>query len=150
MGVGTPADLVRSVARGIDMFDCVMPTRNARNGHLFTSAGVVRIRNAAHQDDRAERCGDSASVPPATTPPPRVPSAHPHLPHASILTRRAGADMTKAADRSPPPSPVTQLRIATESNWLIADCVTSCEVEMIPASCVAAAVERVTGAPIGT
>jgi queuine tRNA-ribosyltransferase len=51
MGVGTPADIVESVARGIDMFDCVMPTRNARNGHLFTSRGVVRIRNAAHRDD---------------------------------------------------------------------------------------------------
>jgi queuine tRNA-ribosyltransferase len=51
MGVGTPADIVQAVARGIDMFDCVMPTRNARNGHLFTSQGVVKIRNAAHQDD---------------------------------------------------------------------------------------------------
>jgi queuine tRNA-ribosyltransferase len=51
MGVGTPADIVESVARGIDLFDCVMPTRNARNGHLFTSHGVVRIRNAAHRDD---------------------------------------------------------------------------------------------------
>jgi queuine tRNA-ribosyltransferase len=51
MGVGTPADIVNAVARGVDMFDCVMPTRNARNGHLFTSQGVVKIRNAAHQDD---------------------------------------------------------------------------------------------------
>jgi queuine tRNA-ribosyltransferase len=51
MGVGTPADIVRAVARGVDMFDCVMPTRNARNGHLFTSQGVIRIRNSAHQDD---------------------------------------------------------------------------------------------------
>jgi queuine tRNA-ribosyltransferase len=51
MGVGTPTDIVRAVALGIDMFDCVMPTRNARNGHLFTSEGVVRIRNSAHQDD---------------------------------------------------------------------------------------------------
>ena len=51
MGVGTPADIVQAVARGIDMFDCVMPTRNARNGHLFTSQGVVKIRNAAHHDD---------------------------------------------------------------------------------------------------
>ncbi len=51
MGVGTPADIVRAVARGIDLFDCVMPTRNARNGHLFTSQGVVKIRNAAHADD---------------------------------------------------------------------------------------------------
>ena len=51
MGVGTPADIVAAVLRGVDMFDCVMPTRNARNGHLFTSAGVVKIRNAAHQHD---------------------------------------------------------------------------------------------------
>ena len=51
MGVGTPADIVAAVLRGIDMFDCVMPTRNARNGHLFTSGGVVKIRNAAHQHD---------------------------------------------------------------------------------------------------
>jgi len=51
MGVGTPSDIVAAVLRGVDMFDCVMPTRNARNGHLFTSAGVVKIRNAAHQQD---------------------------------------------------------------------------------------------------
>jgi queuine tRNA-ribosyltransferase len=51
MGVGTPADIVQAVLRGVDMFDCVMPTRNARNGHLFTSQGVVKIRNAAHQYD---------------------------------------------------------------------------------------------------
>lgn len=51
MGVGRPEDIVEAVRRGIDMFDCVMPTRNARNGHLFTSEGVVRIRNAAHRHD---------------------------------------------------------------------------------------------------
>jgi queuine tRNA-ribosyltransferase len=51
MGVGTPEDLVESVARGIDMFDCVMPTRNARNGWLFTRFGDVKIRNAKHRDD---------------------------------------------------------------------------------------------------
>jgi queuine tRNA-ribosyltransferase len=51
MGVGTPADIVEAVLRGIDMFDCVMPTRNARNGHLFTRNGVVKIRNAVHRDD---------------------------------------------------------------------------------------------------
>jgi len=51
MGVGTPEDIVESVRRGIDMFDCVMPTRNARNGHLFTHSGVVRIRNAVHRLD---------------------------------------------------------------------------------------------------
>lgn len=49
MGVGTPEDLVEGVRRGVDMFDCVMPTRNARNGHLFTSSGVVKIRNAQHR-----------------------------------------------------------------------------------------------------
>lgn len=51
MGVGTPADLVEGVLRGVDMFDCVMPTRNARNGHLFTSVGVVRIRNSQFKKD---------------------------------------------------------------------------------------------------
>ena len=51
MGVGTPADIVKAVQRGIDMFDCVMPTRNARNGHLFTDGGIVRIRNARYRDD---------------------------------------------------------------------------------------------------
>ena len=53
MGVGKPADLVEGVRRGIDMFDCVMPTRNARNGHLFTSTGVIKIRNAKHRHDTA-------------------------------------------------------------------------------------------------
>jgi len=51
MGVGTPEDLVESVRRGVDMFDCVLPTRNARNGFLFTRHGLVRIRNARHADD---------------------------------------------------------------------------------------------------
>jgi queuine tRNA-ribosyltransferase len=51
MGVGRPMDIVAAVLRGIDMFDCVMPTRHARNGHLFTSQGVVNIRNSAHQAD---------------------------------------------------------------------------------------------------
>ncbi|GAB2998102.1 tRNA guanosine(34) transglycosylase Tgt [Psychrosphaera aestuarii] len=51
MGVGKPEDLVESVRRGIDMFDCVMPTRNARNGHLFITGGVIKIRNARHKDD---------------------------------------------------------------------------------------------------
>jgi queuine tRNA-ribosyltransferase len=51
MGVGTPADLVKSVARGIDMFDCVIPTRHARNGQLFTSEGTINIRNARFQSD---------------------------------------------------------------------------------------------------
>jgi queuine tRNA-ribosyltransferase len=51
MGVGRPEDIVAAVRRGVDMFDCVMPTRHARNGHLFTSTGVINIRNAVHQRD---------------------------------------------------------------------------------------------------
>ena len=51
MGVGKPEDIVEAVRRGIDMFDCVMPTRNARNGHLFVREGVVRIRNSTYQYD---------------------------------------------------------------------------------------------------
>jgi queuine tRNA-ribosyltransferase len=60
MGAGTPLDLIESVARGIDMFDCVMPTRNARNGQLFTRTGKLNIKNAAFaEDDRPpdEACG---------------------------------------------------------------------------------------------
>jgi queuine tRNA-ribosyltransferase len=60
MGVGRPEDLVEAVARGVDMFDCVMPTRNARNGHYFTSFGTVRIRNAKYEKDTRpieEGCG---------------------------------------------------------------------------------------------
>ncbi len=51
MGVGTPEDLVHAVKAGIDMFDCVMPTRNARNGHLFTRFGDLKIKNARHKTD---------------------------------------------------------------------------------------------------
>jgi len=51
MGVGTPEDLVHAVKTGIDMFDCVMPTRNARNGHLFTRFGDLKIKNARHKTD---------------------------------------------------------------------------------------------------
>ncbi len=51
MGVGTPEDLVQGVADGVDLFDCVMPTRNARNGHLFTRFGDLKIRNARHRED---------------------------------------------------------------------------------------------------
>jgi len=51
MGVGTPEDLVAAVACGIDMFDCVMPTRHARNGHLFVTSGVLKIRNAQYESD---------------------------------------------------------------------------------------------------
>ncbi|CUX96492.1 tRNA guanosine(34) transglycosylase Tgt [Candidatus Doolittlea endobia] len=53
MGVGKPEDLVEGVCRGIDMFDCVIPTRNARNGHLFVTDGVVKIRNIRYKDDVA-------------------------------------------------------------------------------------------------
>ena len=60
MGAGTPEDLVECVARGIDMFDCVMPTRNARNGQLFTSEGLINIKNARYAEDDAPldpQCG---------------------------------------------------------------------------------------------
>ncbi|WP_076592455.1 tRNA guanosine(34) transglycosylase Tgt [Herminiimonas arsenitoxidans] len=60
MGVGTPEDLVQGVANGIDMFDCVMPTRNARNGWLFTRFGDIKIKNARYKDDKKpldETCG---------------------------------------------------------------------------------------------
>jgi queuine tRNA-ribosyltransferase len=53
MGVGTPEDLVEGVVQGVDMFDCVMPTRNARNGHLFTRFGDLKVRNARHRDNEA-------------------------------------------------------------------------------------------------
>jgi queuine tRNA-ribosyltransferase len=53
MGVGRPEDIVAAVMRGVDLFDCVMPTRHARNGHLFTSSGVLNIRNSVYQDDLA-------------------------------------------------------------------------------------------------
>jgi queuine tRNA-ribosyltransferase len=53
MGVGTPEDLIESVRRGIDMFDCVLPTRNGRHGLAFTWAGRVNLRNAAHAEDPA-------------------------------------------------------------------------------------------------
>jgi queuine tRNA-ribosyltransferase len=51
MGVGRPEDIIEAVRRGVDMFDCVMPTRHARNAHLFTRSGVINIRNAAHQKE---------------------------------------------------------------------------------------------------
>jgi queuine tRNA-ribosyltransferase len=51
MGVGTPEDIAEAVASGIDMFDCVLPTRNARNGWLFTRFGDIKIRNARYRDD---------------------------------------------------------------------------------------------------
>jgi queuine tRNA-ribosyltransferase len=60
MGVGKPEDIIAAVMHGVDMFDCVLPTRNARNGHLFVSDGVIRIRNNRYRDDPRpldERCG---------------------------------------------------------------------------------------------
>ena len=60
MGVGRPENILEAIARGVDMFDCVMPTRNARNAYLFTSQGIVSMRNAAYKDDMApldQECG---------------------------------------------------------------------------------------------
>jgi len=74
MGVGTPEDLVEGVAHGVDLFDCVMPTRNARNGHLFTRYGDLRIRNARYRNDlrpidescSCAACAGSAATDPAS------------------------------------------------------------------------------------
>jgi queuine tRNA-ribosyltransferase len=60
MGVGRPQDIVAAVCRGVDLFDCVLPTRNARNGHLFTRHGVLKIRNARYRDDAAPLDEDCA------------------------------------------------------------------------------------------
>ena len=51
MGVGTPEDLINAIDKGVDMFDCVMPTRNARNGWLFTRYGDIKLKNAQYRDD---------------------------------------------------------------------------------------------------
>ena len=51
MGVGTPVDIVNAVEKGVDMFDCVIPTRHARNGYLYTSEGEIKIRNAKYKDN---------------------------------------------------------------------------------------------------
>jgi queuine tRNA-ribosyltransferase len=58
MGIGTPEDLIEGINAGIDMFDCVMPTRNARNGMLFTAAGSINIKNAAYAEDRSPIDGE--------------------------------------------------------------------------------------------
>ena len=66
MGVGTPDDLIEAVARGIDMFDCVLPTRNGRHGTLFTKEGMVHIKNARFADDKSPVDADSAHAPTRT------------------------------------------------------------------------------------
>ncbi len=62
MGVGTPDDLIEAVARGIDMFDCVMPTRNGRHGNAFTRFGQINLRNARHADDPRPLDAESAGI----------------------------------------------------------------------------------------
>ena len=60
MGVGTPANILNAVERGVDLFDCVMPSRNARHGHLFTSKGIININNKKYDRDMTpidENCG---------------------------------------------------------------------------------------------
>jgi len=66
-GRGRPEDIVEAVRRGIDIFDCVLPTRHARNAHLFTRSGVVNIRNAAHQKDTGRSIRDAMLHLPGTT-----------------------------------------------------------------------------------
>ena len=84
MGVGRPEDIVPAVLRGIDMFDCVMPTRHARNGHLFTATGVINIRNSAHQADLTPidpdcTCYTCRNYTPVVSPPPRPLQRDPRL-----------------------------------------------------------------------
>ena len=65
MGVGTPSNIIEGVARGVDFFDCVMPTRNARHGHLFTHNGILNIMNAKYQSGRPPDRGGLSSARPA-------------------------------------------------------------------------------------
>jgi queuine tRNA-ribosyltransferase len=58
MGIGAPEDLIEGINSGVDMFDCVMPTRNARNGMLFTKTGSINIKNAVHAEDRSPIDGE--------------------------------------------------------------------------------------------
>ena len=81
MGVGTPEDLIEGVARGVDMFDCVMPTRNARNGQLFTRHGKLSLRNARFQKD--------PRPPDPLLPLPDLPGGEPRLPPPPAHERRA-------------------------------------------------------------
>ena len=85
MGVGTPEDLLEAVARGIDMFDCVMPTRNGRHGMAFTRFGQINLRNARHADD--PRPLDEASDWPSTR---NISRAYLH--HLVQVGRNAGRD----------------------------------------------------------
>ena len=63
MGVGKPEDIVEAVRRGVDMFDCVMPTRNARNGHYFVTDGLVRIRNSKYRHDQGPLTHTAIAIP---------------------------------------------------------------------------------------
>ncbi len=67
MGVGTPVDIAEAVSRGVDMFDCVIPTRHARNGQLFTSRGIVKFRHARYRDDTSPPDPGAAATPVPTT-----------------------------------------------------------------------------------
>jgi queuine tRNA-ribosyltransferase len=80
MGVGTPEDLVEGVACGVDMFDCVMPTRNARNGHLFTRFGDLRLRNARYKLDERP-IDETCSCPACAGPPPHGSVSRAYLHH---------------------------------------------------------------------
>ena len=107
MGVGTPEDIIEAVGAGLDMFDCVLPTRNARNGWLFTRFGDIQIRNARYRDDTApldERCGcyTCRNFTRAYLLPPRQGERDPRraAQHAAQPALLPGADAATCAPRS--------------------------------------------------
>lgn len=70
MGVGTPGNIIEAVSRGVDLFDCVMPSRNARHGHLNTWGGIINIKNAKYERDERPIDPSAAARPVGTTPAP--------------------------------------------------------------------------------
>jgi queuine tRNA-ribosyltransferase len=95
MGVGTPEDLVAGVANGIDMFDCVMPSRNARNGWLFTRQGDLKIRNARFKDDLSpiDPTCTCATCDPQAHGDDRLPYTRAYLHHLQRIDEMLGASL---------------------------------------------------------
>ena len=113
MGVGTPADIVHAVSEGIDMFDCVMPTRNARNAHIFTSQGLLRLRNSRFRNDTAALDAIAAAIPA------RI-SAEPTLHHLDKCREMLGAQLNTIHNLHYYQTLMTGLRGAIEQGRLSA------------------------------